>query len=149
AESDIQQLTRIARHMVGRWGMSPAIGPIAVLPSDGQGPLLPGVSETSEQTQQLIDDEVRRIVESAHGETTAALTAHRANLDGLVSELLANETLDQDEAYRAAGLPQNKQEQPEDSTPVFHAVSPSDPSAISPPGGSSAPEPHDTPPPGP
>ena len=47
AESDIQQLTRIARGMVGRWGMSPAIGPIAVLPADGQSPLLPGVSETS------------------------------------------------------------------------------------------------------
>ena len=38
AESDIQQLTEIARQMVGRWGMSPAIGPIAVIPSDG-GPL--------------------------------------------------------------------------------------------------------------
>ena len=37
AESDIQQLTRIARHMVGRWGMSRAIGPIAVLPMIGLG----------------------------------------------------------------------------------------------------------------
>ncbi len=42
AESDIQHLTRIARHMVGRWGMSPAIGPIAVIPMDGMSPLLPG-----------------------------------------------------------------------------------------------------------
>ena len=42
AESDIQQLTRIARYMVGRWGMSGAIGPIAVLPQDGMGMLLPG-----------------------------------------------------------------------------------------------------------
>ncbi len=109
AESDIQQLTRIARHMVGRWGMSPAIGPVAVLPSDGQGPLLPGVSETSEQTQRLIDEEVRRIVETAHDETIDALTAHRANLDSLVSELLAQETLDQAEAYRAAGLPLNRE----------------------------------------
>ena len=39
AESDIQQLTQIARQMVGRWGMSDKVGPIAVLPSDGQGPL--------------------------------------------------------------------------------------------------------------
>ena len=51
AESDIQQLTQIARQMVGRWGMSEAIGPVAVLPEDGQGPFLPGVSETSEDTQ--------------------------------------------------------------------------------------------------
>jgi len=42
AESDIQQLTQIARHMVGRWGMSSSIGTIAVLPADGAGPLLPG-----------------------------------------------------------------------------------------------------------
>ncbi len=104
AESDIQQLTRIARGMVGRWGMSPAIGPVAVLPSDGQSPLLPGVSETSQQTQQLIDQEVRRIVETAHDEAMETLLAHRANLDALVTELLAHETLDQKEAYEAAGL---------------------------------------------
>ncbi|MGZ4306762.1 MAG: ATP-dependent zinc metalloprotease FtsH, partial [Solirubrobacteraceae bacterium] len=70
AESDIQQLTEIARHMVGRWGMSPEIGPIAVLPRDGMGPLLPGVSETSEATQRVVDAEVKRIVESAHDDVT-------------------------------------------------------------------------------
>ena len=118
AESDIQQLTRIARHMVGRWGMSPAIGPIAVLPADGTGPLLPGVSETSEQTQQLIDLEVRRIVESSHEEATELLSAHRANLDSLVAALLAHETLDQDAAYAAAGLEPNRQAQPEEAPPV-------------------------------
>jgi cell division protease FtsH len=105
AESDIQQLTRIARGMVGRWGMSRAIGPVAVLPSDGQSPLLPGVSETSEQTQQLVDEEVRRIVETAHEETMVTLSSHRRNLDELVAALLDRETLDQVEAYRAAGLP--------------------------------------------
>ncbi len=105
AESDIQQLTRIARGMVGRWGMSPAIGPIAVLPADGQSPLLPGVSETSQRTQELIDDEVRRIVDTAHRETTETLLTHRANLDSLVAELLTHETLDQIAAYRAAGIP--------------------------------------------
>ncbi len=72
AESDIQHLTRIARMMVGRWGMSRAIGPIAVLPTDGVGPLLPGVAETSEATQRLIDEEVRRIVETAHSEVERA-----------------------------------------------------------------------------
>src|SRR6202041_873018 len=51
AESDIQQLTQIARQMVGRWGMSGKVGPIAVLPAEGSGPLLPGASETSADTQ--------------------------------------------------------------------------------------------------
>ena len=51
AESDIEQLTGIARAMVGRWGMSEAIGPIAVLPSEARGPLLPGTAEVSAETQ--------------------------------------------------------------------------------------------------
>ena len=118
AESDIQQLTRIARGMVGRWGMSRAVGPIAVLPADGQSPLLPGVSETSEQTQQLVDEEVRRIVEAAHEEATVTLSSHRANLDALVASLLDRETLDQDEAYDAAGLPQNPQAAEPEAPPV-------------------------------
>ncbi len=105
AESDIQQLTRIARHMVGRWGMSPAIGPITVIPIDGAGPFLPGASETSEATQRLVDDEVRRIVESAHAEVGELLRAHRGNLDSLVAALLEHETLDEADAYAAAGLP--------------------------------------------
>ena len=117
AESDIQQLTRIARHMVGRWGMSRAIGPVAVLPADGSSALFPGVSETSEQTQQLIDEEVRRIIETAHDEAVDALSEHRSNLDSLVAALLEHETLDQADAYDAAGLPQNTEAVPEEATP--------------------------------
>jgi len=107
AESDIQHLTRIARGMVGRWGMSRAIGPIAVIPQDGFSPLLPGVAETSEATQRLVDEEVRRIVESAHSEVSTLLREHRTNLDSLVSGLLEHETLDEPDAYAAAGLPRN------------------------------------------
>ena len=54
--------------MVGRWGMSDKLGPTAVLPSDGAGALLPGVSETSPQTHWLIDEEVGRFVDEAHAE---------------------------------------------------------------------------------
>ena len=104
AESDIQQLTAIARQMVGRWGMSEAIGPVAVIPSDASGPLLPGSSEVSEATQQVLDEEVRRIVETAHEQVTSLLTEHRAKLDALTSALLVAETLDEDEAYEAAGV---------------------------------------------
>ena len=79
AESDIQQLTRIARDMVGRWGMSPAIGPIAVLPQDGQGRCCPASRRPRESTQRLIDEEVRRIVETAHDE--AIETAQRPSIE--------------------------------------------------------------------
>jgi len=105
AEADIQQLTMIARHMVGRWGMSEAVGPIAVLPADQNGPLLPGASETSEATQRLLDEEVRRLVEGAHQEVTRLLTERREQLDGLAQALLKAETLDALDAYTAAGVP--------------------------------------------
>jgi cell division protease FtsH len=118
AESDIQQLTRIARAMVGRWGMSRAIGPVAVIPADGLSPLLPGVSETSEHTQRLVDEEVRRIVEDAHEEATEALSLHRSNLNSLVSALLEHETLDEAEAYAAAGLTRNPAAQPQEAPQV-------------------------------
>jgi cell division protease FtsH len=104
AESDIQQLTAIARRMVGRWGMSRAFGPIAVIPSDANGPLLPGASETSEHTQQAVDSEVQRIVAEEHTVTTALLTENRAKLDSLAEALLRAETLDEIEAYAAAGV---------------------------------------------
>jgi cell division protease FtsH len=102
AESDIEQLTGIARAMVGRWGMSKAIGPISVLPSESRGPLLPGSSEVSPDTQRLIDQEVQRIVDESHEAVTALLTEHRSNLESLVAGLLEHETLDQDAAYGAA-----------------------------------------------
>ena len=118
AESDIQQLTQIARHMVGRWGMSPNVGPIAVLPADGTAPFFPGAAETSEETQRLIDAEVRRIVEEAHEEVMGLLREHRANLDSLVAGLLEHETLDEADAYAAAGLPRNPAAAPEEAAPV-------------------------------
>ncbi len=113
AESDIQQLTEIARQMVGRWGMSDAIGPIAVLPADGQGPLLPGAHETSESTQREIDEEVQRLIQSAHDEVTHLLVEHREQLESLAQALLKAETLDAPQAYAAAGIPEH-----EDRTPV-------------------------------
>jgi cell division protease FtsH len=110
AESDIQQLTLIARQMVGRWGMSDAVGPIAVLPADGQGQFLPGVSETSQDTQRLVDEEVHRLVESAHEEVTRLLVEHREQLESLAQALLKAETLDAQDAYAAARVPAHREE---------------------------------------
>jgi cell division protease FtsH len=91
--------------MVGRWGMSDKIGPIAVLPSDATGPLFPGTAETSAETQRLVDEEVRRLVDEAHLDVTRLLTDNRDKLDGLMRALLAAETLDGGDAYAAAGVP--------------------------------------------
>jgi cell division protease FtsH len=104
AEADLQQLTEIVRRMVGRWGMSPAIGKLAVMPADDRGPLFPGASDVSPRTQQLIDEEMRRIVAEADAEVASLLSENRDKLDSLAQALLENETLDEDEAYAAAGV---------------------------------------------
>jgi cell division protease FtsH len=105
AESDIQNLTQVARGMVGRWGMSDAIGPIAVTAGRQDGPLLPGSSPTSEPTQELIDQEVRRIVDDAERDVIQLLETERERLEALANALLERETLDQPEAYEVAGVP--------------------------------------------
>ena len=111
AESDIQQLTGIARKMVGNWGMSDAIGPLAVLPTEDRGPLLPGASDVSPRTRELIDEEVHRIVEDAYKQVVDLLTDKRDQLDNLADALLEHETLDQDDAYAAAGV-EHRQSEP-------------------------------------
>jgi len=104
AESDIQQLTGLARLMVGRWGMSETLGPVAVIPRDAIGPFLPGASDASPETQRIVDQEVRRIVTEAQGEVLTLLTENRARLDALAGALLEHETLDEADAYAAAGV---------------------------------------------
>jgi cell division protease FtsH len=107
AESDLEQLTRIARHMVGRWGMSEAIGFVSVLDREGSGAAAP-------ETLAVLDVEVRRIAEVAYKDILALLRTERPRLDALAEALLEQETLDADDAYRAAGivLPPRREEHP-------------------------------------
>ena len=105
AESDIQNLTQTARGMVGRWGMSDAIGPVAVADGRQDGALLPGSVPVSEPTQELVDQEVRRIVDDAERDTIQLLEGERERLEALAGALLERETLDQPEAYEVAGVP--------------------------------------------
>jgi cell division protease FtsH len=101
AEGDIAQVTGLVRQMVGRWGMNGAVGLVAVLPRDAGNPW---ADLTSPRTLELLDEEVRRTVESAYNDVTALLTAERPRLDALAEALLERETLDQIDAYRIAGL---------------------------------------------
>jgi cell division protease FtsH len=101
AENDIAQVTMLVRQMIGRWGMNQTIGLVAVLPREGSNPW---AEPTSPRTLELVDEEVRRTVETAYADVVALLTAERARLDALAEALLERETLDQIDAYRIAGL---------------------------------------------
>ncbi len=107
AESDLEQVTNIARQMVGRWGMSEKIGMVSVLPGPNEEPMLfPGQSgATSEATRQLVDSEVRRIVEECYAIARERLAEDRERLERLARALLERETLDERDAYEAAGFP--------------------------------------------
>ncbi len=104
AESDIQNLTQIARGMVGRWGMSDAIGAVAITDGSQDSALLPGSVPASTATQELLDEEVRRIVDAAEHDVIQLLARERGRLDALARALLERETLDQPEAYEVAGV---------------------------------------------
>jgi cell division protease FtsH len=104
AESDIQQVTAIARGMVQRWGMSDKVGFVTVAGRDGQSMLLPGAEPASAATQELVDGEVRRIVEEEQRAVRELLTENRDRLDALADALLERETLDEADAYAVAGI---------------------------------------------
>jgi cell division protease FtsH len=104
AESDIQNLTQIARSMVGRWGMSDVIGAMAVTDGRQDGLLLPGTETPSAVTQQLVDEETRRIIDACEQQVLTLLQRERPRLEALARALLERETLDQGDAYRIAGV---------------------------------------------
>jgi cell division protease FtsH len=83
--------------------LSEAIGPRTVLPLPGQQSPL-GLDGVAPATKELVDEEVRRIVEECYGEAVATLTEHRDQLDTLAHTLLDRENLDEEQAYAAAGI---------------------------------------------
>src|SRR5438034_742163 len=104
-ENDLRQVTEIARQMVLRWGMSEKLGPISfVAPQDDGLPPAFQRQPYSEATAELIDAEVRRIVEECQGEATRLLSAHRDKLVALATALLKAESLDEREILEVTGL---------------------------------------------
>ncbi len=104
AENDLVQATKIARQMVGRWGMSDVIGPVAVLSDESQSPYPFADRDVSPHTLELVDREVRRVIEEAYEIAIQMLKQHRDQLDALAQALLDKETLDEEQAYQVAGV---------------------------------------------
>ncbi|MDQ0764190.1 ATP-dependent zinc metalloprotease FtsH [Streptomyces canus] len=107
AENDLEQVTNIARGMVARWGMSERVGRLSALPSDAQQAY--GLA-AAPQTLDVIDGEMRRIVDECYDEALRKLAEHRGQLDALAEALLASETLEETDAYRIAGITRMKKD---------------------------------------
>jgi cell division protease FtsH len=100
AAQDIQHATDIARRMVTQYGMSDTIGPIAV--GDREAEIFLGREvvqrrEISERTAELVDTEVKRILNDAFERARTVLTQRRDALDRLAAALLERETLDRED----------------------------------------------------
>ncbi len=97
ASDDLRRATAIAKNMVCKWGMSAKLGPTTFGKHEDQlflGKELVAHRDYSEQTAQVIDEEVRHIVEKAERRAYTILTEHRDSLDKVAERLLEKEVLD-------------------------------------------------------
>ena len=99
ASNDLQRVTELARKMVTEWGMSERVG-LVTYKSDNPiflGRDMEAHSGYSEETAGIIDEEVRKIIESAHARAVELLSTHRSVLDNMARVLIERETIYTDE----------------------------------------------------
>ena len=100
ASNDLQQVARVARQMVTRFGMSDRLGPVALGRQQGNmfmGRDIMAERDFSEETAATIDDEVRLLVEQAYRRAKDVLVGNRHVLNALAEMLVDKETVDADE----------------------------------------------------
>jgi len=100
ASNDLQQVARVARQMVTRFGMSDRLGPVALGRQNGNmflGRDIMSERDFSEETAATIDDEVRNFVDQAYRRAKEVLVGNRHVLDKLAEMLVDKETVDSDE----------------------------------------------------
>ncbi|WP_194897328.1 ATP-dependent zinc metalloprotease FtsH [Catenulispora pinisilvae] len=100
ASNDIEKATNIARSMVTQYGMTERLGPIKFGKETGEvflGRDMGHQRDYSEEIASIVDEEVKRLIESAHDEAWEVLVEYRDVLDQLVLQLLEKETLNKEE----------------------------------------------------
>jgi cell division protease FtsH len=97
AHNDLEKATDTARAMVTMLGMSEDVGPISLGDEERQQNPFAGGPQVSQKTAELIDDEVRRLLEEAHSRAMAILTEKRDLLNELSSLLISIETIEGDD----------------------------------------------------
>jgi cell division protease FtsH len=100
ASNDIEKATGIARRMVTEFGMTASVGAVKLGQASGEvflGRDMGHQRDYSEQMAQMVDAEVRALIEQAHDEAYKVLSNNRVVLDKLASELLDKETLDHEQ----------------------------------------------------
>ncbi|WP_222183752.1 ATP-dependent zinc metalloprotease FtsH [Geminicoccus harenae] len=129
ASSDIEQATKIARHMVTQWGMSEKLGPVGYAENQQEvflGHQLHQTKSVSEATAQTIDSEIRALVDRGYQRAHALLTEKIDKLHSFAQALLEYETLTGEEitaVMRGEPMPTPKRwgdDTPPTSAPTNH-----------------------------
>ena len=121
ASNDIQRATELARNMVTRWGLSEKLGPLTY--SEEEGEVFLGHSVTrhktvSDQTQDLIDEEVRAIIDRNYQRSAKILRENEPRLHTMADALIRYETIDNDQIKDIMdGREPRPPEDPSDETP--------------------------------
>ena len=100
ASNDLQQVARVARQMVTRFGMSDRLGPVTLGRQQGNmflGREISAERDFSEETASAIDEEVRRLVDQAYDRAKQVMLENRHILDKLAQMLIEKETVDAEE----------------------------------------------------
>jgi cell division protease FtsH len=126
AANDLAGATQLATRMVLEFGMSPRLGPVGFSP---QGPQYLGPQEIrsrqyAEDTQRIVDEEIRRLLGESEGRATALIEEHRSDLDRLVDLLIEKETLDGEEVYALLGRTPPTAEDAQGAQAVLHGAQP-------------------------
>ena len=100
AGNDIERATGLARRMVTQFGMSERVGAMAI--GDREQEVFLGREfgqrrEVSERTAEIVDDEVKRLLDEAYAKANVLLTAHRDLLERIAQALLERETIDRED----------------------------------------------------
>jgi len=136
---DIRQATAIARKMVSEWGMNERVGFVFYGDDDSKMGFDFGQKrEYSEKTQQDIDEEIKKMIDSLYAETRKLLEANKDRVDAVAKALLKYETLDSNEIDRimrgesltrptVSDLLEKEQNRPERPTVIAPAPNPNEP----------------------
>ncbi len=133
AENDLQRVTSIVRQMIMRWGMSERLGTVSY--STRESPFMNGgdagvPTNYSEETAELIDDEVQVIMRSCYDQALNLLATYRPTLDRIAQELRRHETIDMKQLHAileetGAPIATNQRQVPRDGTGVLAPPPPS------------------------
>ena len=121
ASNDIERATELARNMVTRWGLSDRLGPLTYTEEEGEvflGRTVSQHKQVSDSTAHVIDEEIRRLIDSNYERTRVILTEQMDKLHRMAEALIKYETIDE---TQIADIMEGREPRPptdwEDSTP--------------------------------